>query len=149
LAALSGTDSRGIRSTRQWFWNQTNLDRTLDALKVLTEEFTSPTYGDTIIAIECLNEPFPQQDWELDFLKQFYQSAYTTVRDAAQHPGVVIALDEAFKGLRTWDGFMTEPDWTGVAMDTVSALVGSLGATRARADLSARLRYVKLRSRWH
>lgn len=105
---------------RQWTHNQTNMDRTIEALRVLTEEFTDPTYGDTIVAVELLNEPFPQQEWEVDFLKRFYQSAYSTVRQSAKHPGVVVAIDEAFQGLREWDGFMTEPQWTGVALDTVS-----------------------------
>lgn len=96
------------------------MDRTIAALQVLTEEFTDPTYGDTIVAVELLNEPFPQQDWEVDYLKRFYQAAYTTVRQAAKQPGVVVAIDEAFQGLSAWDGFMTEPQWSSVALDTVS-----------------------------
>jgi glucan 1,3-beta-glucosidase len=94
------------------------MDRTIAALQVLTEEFTDPTYGDTIVAVELLNEPFPQQDWEVDYLKRFYQSAYKTVRAAAKQPNVVVAIDEAFQGLDAWNGFMTVPDWTDVALDT-------------------------------
>jgi glucan 1,3-beta-glucosidase len=86
----------------------------------LTAEFTQASYGDSVIAIEVLNEPFPQADWEMDFLKTFYTAAYDTVRAAAKHPNVVVAIDTAFNGLTTWDGFMTEPGWSGVALDTVS-----------------------------
>lgn len=120
---------RGLRSTREWFYNRTNVDRTLAALQVLTAEFTQPSYGDSVIAIEVLNEPFPQADWEMDFLKTFYLAAYDTVRAAAKHPNVVVAIDTAFNGLTTWDGFMTEPGWSGVALDTVRT---SRPAKRAR-----------------
>jgi glucan 1,3-beta-glucosidase len=73
-----------------------------------------------VIAIELLNEPFPQAPSEVDFLKKFYTSAYDTVRRAAKHPNVVVALDSAFQDLHVWDGFMTEPGWSNVALDTVS-----------------------------
>lgn len=96
------------------------MDRTLAALQVLTAEFTDPSYGDTVIAIEVLNEPFPQAASEVDFLKRFYNAAYDTVRQAAKHPDVVVAIDSAYQGMDAWDGFMTEPEWSKVALDTVS-----------------------------
>ncbi|TYJ56318.1 hypothetical protein B9479_003010 [Cryptococcus floricola] len=113
----------GIRDSRQWFSNTTNLDRTYSALSVLTSEFTQSFYNSTVVAIELINEPFPYNAAELDILKGFYQGAYGTVRGADQKAGgggkdVVVAIDEGFQGLTTWESFMQAPDYQNVAMDT-------------------------------
>ncbi|ODN80420.1 hypothetical protein L202_02669 [Cryptococcus amylolentus CBS 6039] len=114
---------QGIRDSRQWFSNTTNLDRTYSALSVLTSEFTQSFYNSTVVAIELINEPFPYNAAELDVLKGFYQGAYGTVRGADQKAGgggndVVVAIDEGFQGLTTWESFMQAPDYQNVAMDT-------------------------------
>lgn len=120
---LTSFINSGIRGRREWFWNQTNIDRTLSALTALTSEFTRSTYGNTVQTIELINEPFPWTADELNTLKQFYQSAYSAV-DAAREDGhgtMVVAIDAAFQGLDAWDGFTTEPQFHNVALDDVSA----------------------------
>ncbi|WVQ74069.1 hypothetical protein IAR50_003652 [Cryptococcus sp. DSM 104548] len=119
----NGFDNSGIRGTHEWFSNTTNLSRTYSALSVLTSEFTQSFYNSTVVAIELINEPFPYNAAELDILKGFYQGAYGTVRGADQKAGgsgtdVVVAIDEGFQGLTTWETFMQEPDYERVAMDT-------------------------------
>ena len=104
------------------------MDRTIDALAVLTEEFTQSRYADTIVAVELLNEPFPQADWEKDYLRKFYQDAYVAVRKASSDGKIAVAIDEAFMGLSAWDNFMTEPNWNNVALDTVGGMC--VGAPR-------------------
>lgn len=68
-----------------------------------------------MIAIELLNEPFPGNEEEGNFLRSFYHSAYRAVRQVSP---MVVAIDEAFQGLQTWQGFMSEPEYHDVAMDT-------------------------------
>ncbi|EIW68772.1 hypothetical protein TREMEDRAFT_31815, partial [Tremella mesenterica DSM 1558] len=116
----NGFDNSGLRGTRQWFANTTNLDRTLTALQVLTHEFTQEKYNNTVLAIELINEPFPYTNDEVQFLQSFYTQAYQAVRTAQQANTVVVALDDGYQGLYAWTGFMVEPDYHDVAMDTVA-----------------------------
>ncbi|KAK8846829.1 hypothetical protein IAR55_005917 [Kwoniella newhampshirensis] len=106
--------------TRDWFYNDTNTARTLTALQVLTAEFTQPSYNETVIAIELINEPFPFNNDELNTLKSFYESAYASVRGASEQSNLVVALDEGFQGLQVWETFMTGPSFYDVTMDTVT-----------------------------
>ena len=110
---------RGLRSTREWFRNSTNLDRTISALSTLSSDFTDASYNRTVIAIELINEPFPQSPDEVGFLRDFYQRAYGAIRGASKDTDMVVALDAAFQGLGVWEGFMLPPDFYEVAMDTV------------------------------
>ncbi|WVN89435.1 uncharacterized protein L203_104658 [Cryptococcus depauperatus CBS 7841] len=105
----NGFDNSGLRNVRQWFWNDTNISRTLSAIQVLTSEFTQSFYNDTVVAIEVINEPFPYTASESNVLKSFYQSAYGTVRANDGGRGIVVAIDEGFQGLQTWETFMQEP----------------------------------------
>nr|ODN93762.1 glucan 1,3-beta-glucosidase [Cryptococcus depauperatus CBS 7855] len=114
----NGFDNSGLRNVRQWFWNDTNISRTLSAIQVLTSEFTQSFYNDTVVAIEVINEPFPYTASESNILKSFYQSAYGTVRANDGGRGIVVAIDEGFQGLQTWETFMQEPGFSRVAMDT-------------------------------
>lgn len=120
VVVLTRMNDRAIRTTREWFRNSTNLDRTIFALSTLSSDFTSASYNRTVIAIELINEPFPQSPDEVGFLRDFYQRAYRAVRGASQDTDMVVALDAAFQGLNAWEGFMLPPDYYEVAMDTVS-----------------------------
>ena len=98
--------------------------RTLTALQVLTHEFTAPSYGNAVIAIELINEPFPYTSSELAFLQSFYTQAYATVRASNTGSGtLVVALDDGYQGLDAWTGFMTVPNYYDVAMDTASLVL--------------------------
>jgi glucan 1,3-beta-glucosidase len=96
------------------------MDRTISALSTLSSDFTAKSYNRTVIAIELINEPFPQSPDEVEFLRDFYQRAYGAVRGASQDTDMVVALDAAFQGLGAWEDFMLPPDFYEVAMDTVS-----------------------------
>ena len=116
----------GLRDTRQWFANQTNLQRSLKALQILTDEFTQSSYGNTVIAIELVNEPFPYNDAEFAFLQSYYTQGYYTVASANHQQQMVVALDDGFRGLQVWLGFMTEPQFHDVALDTVRCACGTV-----------------------
>jgi glucan 1,3-beta-glucosidase len=89
-------------------------------LQILTAEFTQPYYNNTVLTIELINEPNPYSAADLSILQQYYQTGYASVRSASQQEQIVVALDDGFQGLQTWEGFMTEPEYSDVAMDTVS-----------------------------
>lgn len=127
----NGFDNSGIRGVREWFTNDTNISRTLSTLQVLTAEFSQSFYNNTVIAIELVNEPFPYSTSELNILKSYYQAGYRTVRSNDGASKVVVAIDEGFQGLQTWEAFMQESSYNNVAMDTVSRVVESLGVNKS------------------
>ncbi|AFR95190.1 glucan 1,3-beta-glucosidase [Cryptococcus neoformans var. grubii H99] len=133
----NGFDNSGIRGVREWFTNDTNISRTLSTLHVLTAEFSRSFYNDTVIAIELINEPFPYTTSELNILKSYYQAGYETVRSNDGACKVVVAIDEGFQGLQTWEAFMQEPSYNNVAVDTVSRIFESLGANEFDPSLIA------------
>lgn len=89
----NGFDNSGLRGPREWFWNQTNADRSIAALRVLVAEFTQPAYGNTVAAIGMLNEPFPQSGGEVGFLKGFMEDAYRQLRAVQTQDHLVLVLD--------------------------------------------------------
>jgi glucan 1,3-beta-glucosidase len=91
-------------------------------LEILTAEFTQSTYNHTVLTIELINEPYPWTSDETSTLQAFYESAYDAVRGVMLQSSLVVAIDEAFMGLQAWEGFMSEPTYSDVAMDTVSEL---------------------------
>ncbi|KAL7421938.1 hypothetical protein Q5752_003710 [Cryptotrichosporon argae] len=113
----NGFDNSGLRGTRAWFANTSNVDRTLTAIELLVSEFTGAAYGAALSAIELVNEPYPYSQAELDFLKSYYESAYTSVRDTSG--GLPVVIDEAFQGLAEWEGFMLSAQgYNDVVLDT-------------------------------
>lgn len=110
----NGFDNSGRRDERGWFHDQRNADRTIDAVVALVREFSKPEYGGAVSAVQLLNEPFPHEDWELDFVRSFYERAYRAVREVDGQ--ILVILHEAFKELGSWAGFL--PDAQRVALDT-------------------------------
>lgn len=120
------THSSGIRGVREWFTNDTNIRRTLSTIQVLTAEFSRSFYNNTVIAIELINEPFPYIAAELDILKNYYEAGYETVRSNDGASKVVVAIDEGFQGLQTWEAFMQGSNCSNIAMNTVSPIIESI-----------------------
>jgi glucan 1,3-beta-glucosidase len=89
----NGFDNSGFRGPREWFWNQTNADRAISALRVLVTEFTQPSYANTVTAIGLLNEPFPQNADQVGYLRAFYQAAYSEMRRVQTQQHLVLVLD--------------------------------------------------------
>lgn len=125
----NGFDNSGLRGPREWFWNQTNADRSIIALKVLVREFTQPSYASTVTAIGLLNEPFPVSGDQVGFLKKFMEDAYRELRALQTQEHLVLVLDAgefkrvradvAYQGLPTWQDYMVK-GYYDVGVDTVS-----------------------------
>jgi glucan 1,3-beta-glucosidase len=112
---------RGTRDRIAWFSNPTSIARSLTAISILSSEFTSSTssstYGNTVIAIELVNEPFPQDSASLDVLQRYYEAGYGVVRGT--NGNTVVAIGDAFEGLGAWLDFMPATTHSRVMMDTV------------------------------
>lgn len=117
-------DNSGLRGTREWFANYTNMDRTLHSLQVLMKEFNKPEWANTVTSIEVLNEPFPQNEEQEKFLKLYYEAAYSQVRNQSpatpEGGGIVVVMSEAYRGLEYWKDWMPSPAYQRAALDLVS-----------------------------
>lgn len=69
--------------------------------------------------IELINEPsgFLGPPWP-DTIRNFWQSGYEVVRDVAG-PNVTVVIEDAFLGVQSWEGFLTEPSAVNTLMDVV------------------------------
>lgn len=98
----------------QWHTDQNNIERTYGYIQTLTDEFTKPTYGGIVEAIELLNEPQASSHPEMiDTLRSFYQNGYNIVS-----PKTATAFHDAFIGPEQWNGFLTAPAAENVYIDT-------------------------------
>jgi hypothetical protein len=71
-----------------------------------------------VIAIELVNEAYPQDAGSLKTLKDYYTNGYEVVK--AYNEGTVVVIGDAFEGMGAWLDFMTTTaGFDGVAMDTV------------------------------
>ncbi|KAJ9094664.1 hypothetical protein QFC20_006845 [Naganishia adeliensis] len=110
-------DNSGQAGAIGWFSNSTSITRSLAAIAVLTSEFITSKYGQTVIAIELVNEAFPTTKEQIATLEQFYKDGYEEVRKFGDQP--VVLLSEAYQSLGFWSGFMPQPQYNKVALDVV------------------------------
>ncbi|KAI5451752.1 hypothetical protein NCC49_001399 [Naganishia albida] len=111
----NGFDNSGQAGQIGWFSNPTSIMRSVAAISVLTSEFATSKYGQTVIAIELVNEAFPKTKAEIATLEQFYRDGYQEVRQFGEQP--VVLLSEAYQSLGFWSGFMPQPQYSKVALD--------------------------------
>jgi aryl-phospho-beta-D-glucosidase BglC (GH1 family) len=137
----NGTDNSGIMGICLWSTRQDCVDYTLDALDKLAERYGSRK---ALWGIEALNEPMcsdtasgqylnihefikfytpadPElaqgnENYTLDFLKQFYRDAYARMRQHMNADKYVVFHD-AFE-LDIWDDFLLREGMEGVCLDT-------------------------------
>ena len=97
-----------------WGLNPENVTLTLDLIGFLARDV-----GDMVDAIELLNEPagFRGPPWP-DTIRNFWQSGYEVVRDVAG-VNITVVIEDAFLGVQSWQGFLTEPSAANTLMDVV------------------------------
>ncbi|KAH8994868.1 glycoside hydrolase [Lactarius akahatsu] len=91
----NGYDNSGQRTNSpQWALNSTNVNATLAVIQVLASEL-----GPNVDAIELLNEVagFLGSAWD-SAVRQYWQSGYAVVRQAADD-NVVVVIGDAFEGV--------------------------------------------------
>lgn len=103
----NGQDNSGLIGPVLFAQNTSNAERSLTALRNLTEEFSRPIYNGAVTGIELMNEPrvstnassyFPMND-----LKDFYTSGAEVIR--AADPTINVTIHDAFYGPSYWAGY--------------------------------------------
>ncbi|KAI0722610.1 glycoside hydrolase [Earliella scabrosa] len=106
----NGYDNSGQRGSANWAQGN-NVARTVDILRFIADQI-----GGMIDVLELLNEPGGWQEDIARVVSDFYENAYSAVREAAG-PSLKIMISDAFLGVGSWNGFLNYPDAQGVLMD--------------------------------
>ncbi|KAJ9065886.1 hypothetical protein DSO57_1015122 [Entomophthora muscae] len=108
----NGFDNSGRAGQIKFLTDDLSGPRMLDVLDKATKYFSSDEYKSTVTSIEVLNEPFGQH-LNMDKLTQFYDDAYSTIRNS--NSDIVISYSDAFRDLGDWEYLGSKAN---VLMDT-------------------------------
>jgi glucan 1,3-beta-glucosidase len=113
-ASQNGFDNSGLRTgDPQWGLQQSNINATVNIISYIAKEV-----GKKVSVIELLNEIAGFRQSFGDAARQYWSSGYKAVRAAVgMEPKVMIG--DAFLGVGSWNGYMNEPEASGVIMDLV------------------------------
>ncbi|GAA5911813.1 hypothetical protein JCM5296_005376 [Sporobolomyces johnsonii] len=118
-ASQNGFDNSGRRGPVGWHLSQDNVNRTLNVVSRLSQEFAKPEYNNTVTILQALNEPagFIGQDM-LDVYRQFAYDSYGRVRypSGSTPSSVVLSLHDAFQPLTMWEKSFPAPNFQGVSL---------------------------------
>ncbi|EMC93316.1 glycoside hydrolase family 5 protein [Baudoinia panamericana UAMH 10762] len=101
----NGQDNSGLIGPVLFPSNASNVDRSLNVLRNLTEEFSSLVYNNTVIGVELLNEPRLSATFSMDQLKRFYTNGSAVVHDASTRSGFNVTIHDAFWGPQYWTNY--------------------------------------------
>ncbi len=107
----NGWDHSGRQGALQWHTSKDNIARTVRVIGDLAQRYKS---YNNLVGIELLNEP--RWDVPLDILKDYYQQAYRAARRHVKS-SVAIVIHDGFRPFE-WAGFMQEPEYANVLLDT-------------------------------
>ncbi|SHF77449.1 glucan 1,3-beta-glucosidase [Caldanaerobius fijiensis DSM 17918] len=107
----NGFDNGGIMGVMEWHKHPENVARSLDVIERLAQRYA---VYDNVIGVELLNEP--RWDVPEDILKDYYIRGYERVRKH-MNEDVAVVIHDGFRPL-IWDGFMSEPEFSNVILDT-------------------------------
>lgn len=118
----NGFDNSGRRGSATWHTNSQNVARTNAIIKTLATEFSKDQYASSVVAIAPLNEPAGFVGGNImDVIRQYWYDSYGNIRypfgSSTQGP-LLEVIHDAFQPLSSWSGFMSYPNFEGVAMDT-------------------------------
>ncbi|WWD07884.1 hypothetical protein V865_005991 [Kwoniella europaea PYCC6329] len=99
----NGQDNSGLIGPVLFPTNTSNIERSINVLKNLTEEFTKDIYGSTVIGIELLNEPRLSNNFSMSQLKDFYSDAAEVISGVDGDMNIV--MHDAFWGPQYWSNY--------------------------------------------
>ncbi|KAJ2255431.1 glucan exo-1,3-beta-glucosidase [Coemansia sp. RSA 1287] len=108
----NGYDNSGHRVTPEWLHSRTNVDRTLDAVRKMTQ--LAVDWEDAVYGIQILNEP-SRWKWPVSDILEFYNEAYDIVRSMTND--VYFVIHDTFLGPNEWSTLVSS-NWTNALMDT-------------------------------
>ncbi|WVF72839.1 hypothetical protein IAT40_007657 [Kwoniella sp. CBS 6097] len=118
----NGYDNSGHRGSADWATDNNNVVRTKNVIATLSKKYSAPEYYGAVTMLALLNEPATyMNDQLLQTTRQYWRDAYGAARypfGNSDKSGLELVLHDGFQPLTTYQGFMTEPDYEGVFMDT-------------------------------
>ncbi|KDQ06363.1 glycoside hydrolase family 5 protein [Botryobasidium botryosum FD-172 SS1] len=113
----NGYDNSGQRLDQPtWAATPSNIQRTVDAITMMAQEFSKPEYKNVLSSIELLNEPAGFNSSILQAIRPYWTEGYNAVRALSQD--IVVTIGDAFMGVSFWNGFLVPPSAANVLMDT-------------------------------
>lgn len=110
----NGFDNSGLRTGNpEWGLQQSNINATVKIISYIAKEV-----GNKVSVIQLLNEIAGFRQGFGDAARQYWQSGYRAVRDTAG-TGPRVMIGDAFLTVGSWNGYVTDPESSGVIMDLV------------------------------
>lgn len=119
--SANGYDHGGKKGQNTWASKASYVDRTVNILRTMSQEFSKSKYANSVSAIELVNEPVTDTNVVLDFYKRGYEAVrYPNGRDQPESP-LLVVIGDMFKSpayTNFWKGKFGPPDYEGVSLDT-------------------------------
>ncbi|OCF54308.1 glucan 1,3-beta-glucosidase [Kwoniella mangroviensis CBS 10435] len=121
-ASQNGYDNSGHRGSANWATDNNNVVRTKNVISTLAKKYSDPSYFGVVTMLALLNEPATyMNDQLLQTTRQYWKDAYGAARypyGNSDKSGLVLVIHDGFQPLSTYQGFMSEPDYEDVFLDT-------------------------------
>jgi glucan 1,3-beta-glucosidase len=118
----NGYDNSGQRGAANFANDNNNAVRTRDVLQRIAQKYADPSYWQVVTSLALLNEPATYLDNNLlQTIRQFWYDAYGATRypwNNANKSGLALVISDGFQPLDTFNGYMPEPQFEGVFIDT-------------------------------
>lgn len=124
VGSENGYDNSGHKGEALWATDSNNVLRTKNVLNTIAAKYADPAYWQVVTALGLLNEPAGYLNSQLlETTVQFWRDGYGATRwpwlpSSSAQSGLLIVISDAFQPISYWDGFMSEPTYTDVALDT-------------------------------
>ncbi|ORX37909.1 glycoside hydrolase superfamily [Kockovaella imperatae] len=100
----NGQDNSGLIGPVLFATNSSNIDRSLNVIRNLTQEFSQSQYGGVVTSIELLNEPRLGNTFNMSQLKSFYSGGMSNMTSVS-HGQMNMTIHDAFWGPQYWAGY--------------------------------------------
>ncbi|QRV80908.1 Cellulase (glycosyl hydrolase family 5 protein) [Ceratobasidium sp. AG-Ba] len=124
----NGFDNSDRAGNTTWHLYQSNVDRTNAIIKLLAVEFSQSKYKNVVATIAPLNEPASFRGGDIvNVTRQYWLDSYQNIRypfGRSREGSLFELIHDAFEPISFWNGFMTKPNYTGVALDTSICNIG-------------------------
>ena len=120
-------------------------------IQTLSQKYSDPSYWQVVTALALLNEPagFYGAD-VLSVTRQYWYDSYGAARypwapsGSASKSGLALVIHDAFQPLSYWNGFMSEPTFEDVFLDTHNYQVFDPSYQSWSYDTHVQVRFTKL-----
>ncbi len=108
----NGKDHGGNQGVMEWHCHPENITRTVEFIERLAERYRDCP---SLIGIELLNEPDP--GIAMATVRDYYVRGYRAIRQQVPRSEVAVVFHDGFQP-HAWAGFMPEPEYRNVVLDT-------------------------------